>query len=81
MPTVGSYEAKTHLPALIERVQKGEHVTITKHGIPVARLVPATTAPQAGRHDAIAQLKQFGKGRVLPAGVTVRDLIVDGRRS
>ena len=38
---VGAYEAKTHLPALLERVQRGEQITITKHGRPIARLVPA----------------------------------------
>ena len=40
METVGSYEAKTHLPQLLERVAKGEAFTITKHGVPIARLVP-----------------------------------------
>ena len=40
METVGAYEAKTHLPRLLERVRQGESVTITKHGRPVARLVP-----------------------------------------
>jgi len=38
--TVSLYEAKTHLSALIEAVQSGETVTITKHGQPAARLVP-----------------------------------------
>jgi len=36
METVGAYEAKTHLPKLLERVLKGERITITKHGVPVA---------------------------------------------
>jgi len=38
METVGAYEAKTHLPKLLERVSKGERITITKHGIPIAVL-------------------------------------------
>ncbi|MFP4085845.1 MAG: type II toxin-antitoxin system Phd/YefM family antitoxin, partial [Desulfobacteraceae bacterium] len=38
METVGAYEAKTHLPKLLERVMKGERITITKHGVPVAVL-------------------------------------------
>ena len=38
MQTVGAYEAKTKLPALLERVSKGESFTITRHGIPVAIL-------------------------------------------
>jgi prevent-host-death family protein len=38
--TVGAFEAKTHLAALLGRVEAGESITITKHGRPVARLVP-----------------------------------------
>jgi antitoxin (DNA-binding transcriptional repressor) of toxin-antitoxin stability system len=38
MQTVGAYEAKTKLPALLERVSKGESFTITRHGIPIAML-------------------------------------------
>ncbi len=40
MESVGAYEAKTHLPRLLERVMRGESLTITRHGRPVARLVP-----------------------------------------
>jgi len=42
MPEIGAYEAKTHLPKLLERIQKGERFTITRHGRPVAELVPVT---------------------------------------
>jgi len=38
--SVGAFEAKTHLSSLLDRVEMGEEVTITKHGRPVARLVP-----------------------------------------
>ena len=38
--TVGAFEAKTHLSSLLQRVEAGEVVTITKHGRPIARLVP-----------------------------------------
>ena len=40
MQSIGAYEAKTHLPRLLDRVAKGESLTITRHGRPVARLVP-----------------------------------------
>jgi prevent-host-death family protein len=78
--TVGSYEAKTHLPALLERVQAGERITITKHGVPVAILVPAGKQGKKDIREVIAQLKAFGRGRKLPDRVTVRDLIAEGRR-
>jgi prevent-host-death family protein len=41
MKSVGSYEAKTHLPQLLSQVEKGETITITKHGKPIAVLSPA----------------------------------------
>jgi prevent-host-death family protein len=37
---IGAYEAKTHLSELLEKVEAGEEITITKHGAPVAKLVP-----------------------------------------
>jgi prevent-host-death family protein len=40
MDTIGAFEAKTHLSALLERVAQGESFTITKHGRPVATLAP-----------------------------------------
>ena len=40
MDSIGAYEAKTRLPKLLERVSRGESLTITRRGRPVARLVP-----------------------------------------
>lgn len=79
MAIVGAFEAKTHLPALLERVQKGEHITITKRGTPVAMLVPPP-APKKDIRQVIAELKEFRKGRALPHGMTIRDMIEEGRR-
>jgi prevent-host-death family protein len=47
MSTVGTFEAKTHLSALLERVERGEEITITRRGRAVARLVPAASKPEA----------------------------------
>jgi prevent-host-death family protein len=80
MATVGAYEAKTHLPALLERVAKGEQITITKHGIPVAQLVPVQPVPdREKRLAAITELKRLREGRTL-GGITIKQLIADGRR-
>lgn len=49
MESVGAYEAKTHLPQLLERVENGEEITITRHGRPVARLVPIAGADESPR--------------------------------
>ncbi len=78
--TVGSYEAKTHLPALLERVQAGERITITKHGVPVASTFSAGETREERYPGGVAQLKAFGRARTLPEGVTVRSLIAEGRR-
>ncbi len=81
MKSVGSFEAKTHLPQLLERVAKGEEFTITKHGKPVARLVPAVPAKtKPDVRQVIEELKAFGKGNTLGGEITVRDLIEEGRR-
>lgn len=80
MSIVGSFEAKTHLPALLERASKGERITITKHGVPIAMLVPADPHPRKDRKQVIAELKHFGRGRSLKRGTKVRDLIEEGRR-
>ena len=39
MRTIGSYEAKTRLPELIRRVEQGEQFTVTRRGVPVARIL------------------------------------------
>lgn len=79
MQTVGSFEAKTHFSALLERVAKGEAITITKHGVPVAKLVPANAPAKRSRTEVLRDLEEFGKGRGL-GGLTFRQLINEGRR-
>ena len=83
MHTFGSYEAKTHLPQLLERVEHGESITITRHGKPVARLVPAVaTTPRLDVAAAIAAMAQFQEqeGPTLGGKITIRELINEGRR-
>lgn len=79
METVGVYEAKTHLPQLLERVAKGEKITITKHGVPVATLQPADSAKRTPVRDVIDQLKRFRSENRLE-GLSIRDMIEEGRR-
>jgi prevent-host-death family protein len=66
METIGAFEAKTHLSALLERVAHGESFTITRHGKPVAQLVPAEkTRDQAVIDAAIEGLKKFAAKHTL----------------
>ena len=80
MAEVGAYEAKTHLPRLLERVRKGERITITKHGTPIAMLVPVEqTKRQRTVAETIEEIRRFRRGRRLD-GLTIRELIDKGRR-
>jgi prevent-host-death family protein len=78
MTTVGAYEAKTHLPRLLEQVERGETITITKHGREVARLVPAVTAPDEPS-EVIAALRSSRAGVRRGRG-SIRRMIDEGRR-
>jgi prevent-host-death family protein len=79
MDTVGTFEAKTHLTRLLDRVAAGEQITITRHGTPVARLVPVKPAGSRQHRETIARLKEFSRGQTL-GGLKIKDLINEGRR-
>jgi len=78
MKTVGAYEAKTHLPKLLERVARGEAISITKHGVPVATLLPADSSKGTPVHETIAQLKQFRRNHRL-GGLSIKAMLEEGR--
>lgn len=80
MHTVGAYEAKTHLPRLLDRVSRGEEIQITRNGRPIARLVPEPSPAACDLNGLIAEMRAFRKGRRLGDDLTVRDLINEGRR-
>ena len=81
MRSVGAYEAKTHLPRLLDCVTRGEEIQITRNGRPIARLIPEPGPTATDLDSLIAEMRQFRKGRRLGKDVTVRDLIEEGRRS
>lgn len=79
MRQVGVYEAKTQLPRLLDRVARGQRITITRHGVPVAVLVPATGGPKRPIAEVLDELAAFGRGRRL-GGLSLRAMIAKGRR-
>lgn len=79
MIEVGAYEAKTHLPRLLERVLQGEKVLITKHGRPVAELVPVSDPGREETRRALSDLRRFQETHSL-AGTPIRELIEEGRK-
>lgn len=77
--TVGAFEAKTHLASLLARVAKGERVIITKHGTPVAMLIPVAPSRTEDRKELMKKIKQLRQGNRL-GRINIRDLIEKGRR-
>lgn len=66
MREIQASEAKTHLPQLLDDVERGETILITRHGKPIARLVPETDRRQAEISQAVDRIKQrrAGAGRI-----------------
>lgn len=79
MPEVSAYEAKTHFSQLLARAERGERITITKHGRAVALLGPVAAGKTMTKAEAIAGLKAFRATHSL-GPVSIRDLIDDGRK-
>lgn len=79
MIEVGTFEAKTHLSALLEKVSQGQEVLITKRGEPIARLVPAQRSDRTQVAAAIDTLFEFRKGMKLD-GLDWKALRDTGRR-
>ena len=78
--TVALFEAKNRLSELIDRVQAGEEIAITRRGKVVARLTqPAADESVQRAHDAIAGLRASRQGVSL-GSLKSRDLIAAGRR-
>jgi prevent-host-death family protein len=75
---IGAYEAKTHLPRLLEEVSKGKEIVITKHGVPVAILRPYDDRKKYASKATINKLKQFRKDKRLD-GLNLKAIIEAGR--
>ena len=76
--TVGSYEAKTNLSQLLELVAKGESITITRRGKPIAILSPADPSGRESLDDVVSRIRDLRKSFKL-GGAGLKKLIQDGR--
>jgi prevent-host-death family protein len=79
MKTVGAFDAKTHLNALLKRASRGETIRITVRGKPVAMLVPVPDAENADPSLTIRDIRELRKGATLEK-ISTRELIDEGRR-
>lgn len=75
---VGSYEAKTHFPALLDSVSQGERIIITRKGVPIAILIPYKDQ-QMTVDDAINAIVNFRKKLNLK-GLSIREMREEGRK-
>jgi prevent-host-death family protein len=79
MREVGAFEAKNRLGQLLDWVEAGEEVVITRRGKVVARLVPPSTTLDRERGQRAAQrIREMRKGVTL-GGLAIKDLISEGR--
>lgn len=80
MKTVGAYEAKTHLSALLDEVAQGETITITRHGVPVAQLCPPNGVAKPEIDRIIEDWREFRRREnITLGGISIRELIEEGR--
>lgn len=77
---IGVFEAKTHFSSLIDDAIAGKTTVITKHGKPVARIVPTEETEAARIDEALERLRALRGKWVLEPGETIRDFINAGRR-
>jgi prevent-host-death family protein len=81
MREIGAFEAKSRLGQLLDLVEQGEEVVITRHGKAVARLVPPpnTDFSRLQAREAAQRIREMSRG-VRLGGLEVKDLIDEGRR-
>ena len=79
MVTVGAFEASIHFSQFLNRARNGESITISKHGVPAAMLVPIERRQSLSPAEAVTRLKEFRRGVRPDTQTTIRDLIDDGR--
>ena len=79
MHEVGAFEAKNNLAALLDEVERGDEVLITRRGKPVARLVPVTSGFDREKARRAAQELLQARQGVTLGGLSIKDLVADGR--
>ncbi len=78
MKTVAVYEAKTNLSNLLDQVEAGEEIQITRRGIPIARIIAEQSPIKHDTKALIAKIKASRAGYKLDE-INLRDMIEEGR--
>jgi prevent-host-death family protein len=80
MREIQASDAKAHLPRLLDAVEQGDTIVITRHGRAIARLVPEVTHRQADIRSAIDAIRAFGRAMPTLSAAERRSLIAEGRK-
>lgn len=80
MATVGAFEAKTRLSELLDQVERGEEIVITRHGEPIARLIAVVPERDESRRRELLERMAARRSERRLGEVAVRELIEEGRR-
>jgi prevent-host-death family protein len=81
MKTIGLFEAKQKLSELVERAGNGEQIGITRRGKLTAMLVPAREDKKVSLKEVFDDIERIRRrAKPLPKGMTIKDLIEEGRR-
>ncbi|MCA8972310.1 MAG: type II toxin-antitoxin system prevent-host-death family antitoxin [Planctomycetes bacterium] len=75
----GAFDARTHLAKLLDRVQRGEIITITRRGIAVAKLTPIPSPTAQDKSELLGRFAAFRKNHPLH-DLPTSELVDEGRR-
>lgn len=79
MKQIGAFEAKTHFSSLLDEVEQGEQITITKHGRPVARIIPFSASSKEKTAQIIGRIRELSQEQTL-GDLDWKTLRDEGRR-
>ena len=79
MKTVGADEAAARFLELLDEVEAGETITITRQDVSIAELCPTPEVLRRRKVEAVERIKNWKKVE-LPEGMTIKDMINLGRR-
>jgi len=77
--TIGAYDAKAHFSDLLDRASRGETITVSRHGQPVAQLVPMGTFKNETARRSVDEIRKM-RSAIRLDGLSIRDLMYEGRR-
>ncbi len=80
MKMVGAHEAQTNLSRLLEEVEQGETITITRHGVPVAVLTPPGSRRATDIDTLIEEFRRYRDEQdIRLGGLSIKEMIEEGR--